>query len=178
MTIILYLLAGIAAIVLLVLMIALVVKKGYSVNREVIIDKPAPEVFNYVRLLKNQDHYSKFVMMDLNMQKAFRGVDGTEGFVYAWNGNKQAGEGEHEIKRIVDGRQIDTEVRFIRPFAGVGYTTMSTESVQDGQTKVRWSFTSEMAYPMNIMLQIMNIEKLLGKDLEVSLDNLKRHLEK
>src|SRR5688572_6426967 len=149
MTIILYILAGIAGIVVLLLLIALVVKKGYSVNREVIIDKPADEVFNYVRLLKNQDHYSKFVMMDLNMQKMFRGVDGTEGFVYAWNGNKQAGEGEHEIKRIVDGRQIDTEVRFIRPFPGIAYATMATEPVLEDQTKVRWSLTSEMQYPMN-----------------------------
>ncbi len=54
---------------------------------------------------------------------------------------------------------------------------MTTQSVQRDQTKVQWSFQSEMKYPMNVMLLIMNIEKLLGNDLEISLANLKRNLE-
>ena len=34
---------------------ALFVKKSYSVEREIIIDKPKAEVFNYIKFLKNQD---------------------------------------------------------------------------------------------------------------------------
>jgi hypothetical protein len=50
------------------------------------------------------------------MKKEFRGTDGTDGFVYAWDGNKNAGSGEQEIKRITDGDRIDLEIRFARPF--------------------------------------------------------------
>lgn len=37
-------------------------------------------------------------MLDPNMEKEFKGTDGTVGFIYGWNGNKEGGEGEQEIK--------------------------------------------------------------------------------
>ncbi len=119
MTIIFYIIGAIVGLFVLILIVALFVRKGYSVYREVTIAKPAPEVFSYIRLLKNQDHYSKFVQADPNMQKIFKGVDGTEGFIYGWNGNKKQERVNRKLKKIVDGKQIDTEIRFVRPFAGI-----------------------------------------------------------
>lgn len=177
MTVLLYILGVIAALVVLLLLIAWVSKKGYSVSRETIIHSPAPEVFSYIRRLKNQDHYSKFNMMDPNIKKTFKGVDGEEGFIYAWDGNKRAGQGEQEIKKISEDEKVDTEVRFIKPFSGVASASMSVAPLNDGSTKVRWVFASKMKYPMNIMLLFMNFEKLLGRDLDESLANLKRNLE-
>ncbi len=55
------------------LVIALFVKKEYAVEREVTINKPKQVVFNYVKHLKNQDNYNKWVRMDPNMKKDFRG---------------------------------------------------------------------------------------------------------
>src|SRR6478736_3566872 len=80
------------------LVIALFVKREYDVERAVTINKPKEEVFNYVKYLKNQDNYSKWIQIDPNLKKSFRGTDGTVGFVYAWDGNNQAGKGEQEIK--------------------------------------------------------------------------------
>ena len=42
-------------IIAIPLVVALFVKKSYSVERETIIDKPRAEVFNYIKFLKNQD---------------------------------------------------------------------------------------------------------------------------
>lgn len=55
---------------------------------------------------------------------------------------------------------------------------MTTESVDENKTKVKWVFSGKYNYPMNIMLVIMNMDKLLGKDMEESLSNLKAILEK
>ena len=42
---------------------------------------------------------------------AYKGVDGTKGFIAAWNSqNKNAGKGEQEITNIVENTLIDTEV--------------------------------------------------------------------
>ena len=79
-------------IIAIPLIIALFIKKEYSIQREITINKPQQEVFNYVKYLKNQDNYSKWVMTDPAMKKDFRGTDGTVGFVYAWDSkNKNAG---------------------------------------------------------------------------------------
>ncbi|MDQ3683867.1 MAG: SRPBCC family protein, partial [Bacteroidota bacterium] len=91
------------------LIIALFVKKEYTVERDITINKPKQEVFNYVKYLKNQDNYSKWVRTDPAMKKDFRGTDGTVGFVYAWDGNKKAGKGEQEIKNIMEGERVDVE---------------------------------------------------------------------
>lgn len=168
----------IAGLIALVLVIALFSKKGYTVQREIVINRPKQEVFNYIRLLKNQDHFSKWVMTDPNMKKEFRGTDGLVGFVYAWDGNKKAGKGEQEIMEITEGERLEAEIRFIKPFEGIAQVVFITTAIAEHQTRLSWSMTSAMKYPMNIMLLILNMENMLGKDLELSLSNLKTILER
>jgi hypothetical protein len=118
-------------------------------------------------------------MRDPSMRKSYSGTDGTPGFVYAWDSDeKDAGKGEQEIKRILNDEQIDTELRFEKPFKNVSQALMVVNDVGGNQTKVKWSFASRMNYPMNIMLLFVNFEKLLGTDMETSLVRLKGILEK
>lgn len=167
----------IVTIIALPFVLALFTKKSYSIERSILINRPVNVVFDYLKHIRNQDQFSKWVQMDPNMKKEYRGTDGTVGFVYAWNGNKQAGEGEQEIKGIVENRKLDIEVRFIRPFAAVAKTPFTTEAVEVNETRVTWGMSSSMNYPMNIMLLFMNMENLLGKDVEISLQQLKEKLE-
>jgi hypothetical protein len=55
---------------------------------------------------------------------------------------------------------------------------MSVEAVNVDQTRVQWIFNGKMKYPMNLMLLFINIEKMIGKDLEEGLKKLKSLLEK
>ena len=177
MYILITILAIIGTIIVLILVVALFTKKDYSIQRDIVINRSTPEVFNYIKHLKNQDYYNKWVMKDPNMKKEFRGTDGTVGSVYAWDGNKQAGAGEQEIKSIVDNERIDIEIRFVRPFAAVSSGPFVTQALSADQTKLTWGLSSTMKYPMNAMLLFMNMDQLLGKDLETSLINLKNILE-
>jgi uncharacterized protein YndB with AHSA1/START domain len=172
-------LIGIAAIIALALIVAAFTKKDYAVVREITINKPKQEVFDYVKFLKNQDNYSKWAMMDPNMKKTYTGTDGTVGFVSAWDSQeKNVGAGEQEIKGITNGERIDFELRFKRPFEATDYAYMTTEDAGNNQTKVKWGFNGKMKYPMNLMLLCMDMDKMLGKDLDTGLSNLKSILEK
>lgn len=166
----------IAIIIAIPLVIALFLRKDYTVEREIIINKPKDQVFDYVKHLKNQDNYSKWVRMDPNMKKDFRGTDGTVGFVYAWDGNKDAGKGEQEIKSIKEGERMDVEVRFEKPMAGVANAPIVTEAISPNQTKVKWGMNGRCSYPMNFMTLFM--DGMMGKDIEASLTTLKGILEK
>ncbi len=64
MNILIKILIGIGALITLLLIMALFVKKEYTIEREITINKTKAEVFNYVKHLKNQDNYSKWVMQD------------------------------------------------------------------------------------------------------------------
>jgi hypothetical protein len=164
-------------LVIVLLVAALFIDKDYAIVREVTINKPKTEVYNYIRYLKNQNEYSKWARMDPNMKKEFRGTDGTVGFVSAWEGNKDVGKGEQEIKKISEGDRIDYEIRFKKPFESTAQSFMSTEEAPGNQTKVKWGFSGHMPYPMNLM-RIFGMEKAVGNDLQTGLDNLKALQEK
>jgi len=176
MSILIKILIVIGALVALLLIAALFIKKEYNIVREITINKPKTEVFSYIKHLKNQDNYSKWVRMDPNMKKDFRGTDGTVGFIYAWDGNKKAGKGEQEIKKIAEGERVDIEVRFEKPFEGIATAPIITEAISANETKVKWAMNGKSKYPLNFMNLFM--DNMLGKDLETSLTTLKSILEK
>ena len=179
MTIIYTILGIIAGIVILLLVIALFVKPDYDIRRNIVISKPVAYVFDYIKYLKNQDNFSKWATMDPEMNKTYEGTDGTVGFKSAWDSNKKnVGKGEQQIISITENENIGYKIHFIKPFDGLADAHLTTASVDADSTNVTWGIKSKMKYPMNIMLLFMNMEKMIGNDLEIGLNNLKSVLEK
>ena len=173
------LLLTVVGIVILALVIALFVKKDYAVERQVTINKPESEVFDFIKHIKNQDQYSVWNSIDPAMKKDYQGTDGTVGFISSWEStNKNVGKGEQEITNIKEDDRIDMKLRFKEPFEAEDDAYMETEGMGASQTNVKWGFKGKMAYPMNLMLLFMNMEEILGKDLQGGLDKLKTVLEK
>ena len=164
-------------LVALILIVALFVDKKYAVDRSVVINKPKAQVFDYIKSLKSQNDWSVWGKKDPNMTKEFTGTDGTVGCISKWKGNKDVGEGEQEIKKIIDGQRIETELRFKKPFEATNQAHFITEAVNDSTTKVTWGFEGSMPYPMNFMKVFMNMDKMIGKYFEEGLSNLKNKLE-
>lgn len=176
MNIIITILLVLAGIIALLLLIALFMKREHRVNREIIINAPLQKVFDYLKLLKNQDEFNKHAMAAPDRKREFKGTDGTVGYIYSWSGDKNAGVGEKEIKNIVDGKRIETEIRFVKPMRTTASIIMETASLSDNQTKVYWSNAGTLNYPINIMIPMM--EKHVAKDMDGSLSILKNILEK
>ena len=166
------------AFVALALIVALFVNGEYAVERQVTINKPKQEVFAYVKLLKNQNNYSKWASLDPQMKTSFNGTDGTVGFVSSWEGNKDVGKGEQKIIKITEGERIDYELHFIEPIESTEQAYMITEAVNGNQTKVKWGFEGRMKYPMNLMCLFMDMDDMVGPDFEQGLSNLKALMEK
>lgn len=167
----------ILSILAFVLITAAIMSNDVKVERSIVINKPKSEVFEYAKYLKNQDQYSFWAQLDPDMQKEYRGTDGTVGFVSSWIGNEDVGQGEQEITGIVEGEKINYQLRFIKPFESVADSYMSTVQENETSTKVSWGFNSEMPYPMNIMLLFMDMEQVLGEQLQVGLNNMKNIVE-
>ena len=163
-------------IIFLSLIIALFMKREHYVKREILINAPQQKVFNFLRLLKNQDKFNKWAKADPDRKWEYKGIDGTVGFIIAWNGNKKAGEGEKEIMSIIEGKRIETQIRFVRPMSTVADVIMETETVSENQTKVSLINSGTLKYPMNIFIPMA--ENKFPKDMDASLTTLKDLLEK
>lgn len=166
---------GIVSLIVLLLVVALFIKKEYRVEREVIVNKSNNDAFSYIKYAKNQDNYNKWVQADPNAKKEFRGTDGTVGFVYAWDGNNDIGKGEQKIENIEEGKRIDFSLHFVKPMESKADSWIVTEAISDQETKIKWGMHGRSPYPLNLVN--IFVPSILGKDLDASLSNLKSILE-
>ena len=175
--IMIYFLYVVGALFLLFVILALIAPKSYHVERSIMISKPLPQVFNYLRCIKNQNDWSPWKKKDPNMKQEFIGTDGEVGFISKWEGNKDVGTGEQEIVNIIDNQIVEAQLRFFKPWKSESdaFTKVSEES--NGQTKVTWGFSGKNKVPINIFMMLYNVDKHVGKDFEEGLSELKTILE-
>lgn len=174
MMIAVYIVAGIIA---LIIILALVAPKKYDISRSIEINRPIGEVFDYLKYVKNQDNWSPWKKKDPDMKQTFTGEDGQVGFISHWEGNKHVGIGEQEIKSIDHNKALETELRFYKPWKSVSQAYIRTEDNGSGGTKVIWGFNGAHKVPANIMMMFMSMEKVVGKDFDEGLADLKGILE-
>lgn len=164
-------------IVALFLIAGLLLPKDFKIARQITINKPKQEVFDYLKLIRNQEKYSVWVMKDPNVKIVYTGTDGTVGFTSSWvSDDKNVGIGEQEIKSINEGESMEVEVRFKKPFEATNYALTTVASTASGQTTVTSSFFGNCKFPMNVMFVFMS--KILGKDMLKNLENMKANIEK
>ncbi|WP_281226826.1 SRPBCC family protein [Flavobacterium aquiphilum] len=167
---------GIVGIIVLLLLVALFIPNDYTVSVSTTIDKPKKEVFDYVKLVKNQEYYSVWVMQDPNVNMKYEGVDGTTGFKASWDSkDDNVGAGSQQITAISEER-IDVDLHFVRPMEGEAKASTMLESVSENQTKITAEFYGHSSYPMNLM-NFMG-EKYISEAENKNLANLKKILEK
>jgi hypothetical protein len=176
MNIIITILLVLAGIIALLLILALFMKKYHYVKREIMIHAPLQKVFEFLKLLKNQDQFNKWAKTDPDRNWEYKGTDGTVGFIISWKGNKKAGEGEKEIMNIIEGKRIETRIRFVKPMVTTADVIMETEAVSGDKTKVSLINSGTLKYPMNLFIPMA--EKKFPKDMDESLATLKSILEK
>ncbi|PIB23641.1 polyketide cyclase [Maribacter sp. 4U21] len=174
MTTVIYILLG---IVVLVVFLALIAPKTYNVSRTIEIDSPKANVFPYLKFLNKQSEWSPWAKKDPDMERKLTGTDGEVGAISCWNGNKDVGEGEQEITKIVDGERVEGRLRFFKPWKSESNCYMDLEETASGKSKVTWGFSGKNKFPFSIMMLFMSMDKMVGKDFEEGLESLKTQLE-
>lgn len=173
--IVLYILAGIIGILII---LALLAPKKYHMHRSIEINKPTPEVYQYLKMTKNQDDWSPWKRRDPDMKQSYTGEDGTVGFAAKWDSDhKQVGSGEQEIVGLTENKRVDSHLRFLKPWKSESDAYIETQDLNNGSTKVVWGFSGVNKVPMNIMMLFYNMDKAVGKDFEEGLSELKKILE-
>lgn len=167
----------IAIIIALPLIIALFVPNHYTVSESIRISKPKQEVFDFVRLLKNQELYSEWVKADANLHPTITGIDGEVGAMQSWNSkDDNVGEGNQKITAITTDR-MDVDLTFIRPFAGTAKVANLFKAVSENQTELTCEFYSNDKYPFNLMSYFIG-RKMIQETEVKNLNNIKTILEK
>ena len=148
-----------------------------KIVKSIEIKKDPKEVFDYLKITKNQDNFSVWNMADPDMTKNYQGTDGSVGFIYRWDSKiKNVGAGEIEISNIKDGKEIDYTLRFLRPMENTGTTEFVVDPLKDNTALVTWKFEAPSKFPYSLLSPVF--KRMMGKDLSRGLSNLKGILEK
>ena len=155
----------------LVLIIALFAPKEFKYEKSIVINAPIEKVWENVNSLSALDKWSPWNAQDPNMKKELIGVDGTIGAIQNWE-SKIVGSGSQTIETIDKPAFFETKLDFYKPHKtqGKSYVKLTKEK---SHTRACWGMTGKIAYPVNIMILFMNIEKDQGKDWDNGLSKLK-----
>ena len=168
-------LLGLAIVVILIL--AAAKPNTFSVQRATVVRAPAEKIFPLINDFHQWGRWSPYEDKDPAMKRTYSGAASGKGAVYAWDGNKNVGSGRMEILDASMPAKIVIKLDFFTPFEGHN-TAEFTMLPQGDATNLTWLMHGPAPFMAKIMHVFMNIDRMVGKDFEIGLANLKRLTEK
>lgn len=151
---------------------------SFSIERSMEIQAPPEDVFALINDFHMWSQWSPWEKLDPAMKKTFSGSEKGAGSEYAWAGNKKVGEGKMEIIEAQAPSKVTMKIDFLKPFEAHNVTEFTIVS-SDGQTStVTWKMSGPNPFMMKAVGVFMNMDKVVGKDFETGLTNLKALAEK
>ena len=150
---------------------------SFRIERSATIKAPPEKLYAQVNDLKAWTAWSPWERIDPALKRTYSGPQSGKGAAYAWEGNKDVGVGRMEITDAVSASTITIKLDFLKPFEAHN-TAEFTMLPQGNATSVHWVMHGPSNFMSKVMHVFMNIEKMVGKDFEAGLANLKRLTEK
>jgi len=144
----------------------------YRLTRSTVIAAPAAKIFPHVNDLRRWEDWSPWARLDPDATVAFEGPRAGQGAVFKWAGNHKIGQGTMTLVASKPGEFVRVDVEFVKPFEGKS-TSEFTFRPQGDRTQVTWASYGPMTYLTKAMCLIMNMEKVLGPDMEKGLVRMK-----
>jgi len=153
---------------------------NYRVERSQKIDAPAEVVYAHLDNFKSWTAWSPWEKRDPAMKKAFDGPASGVGAGYAWEGNKDVGQGRMTITESKPPRggsneaaELSIRLEFIKPFASVATSGFVVKPEGDKASTATWSMEGRNNLMGKAFGIFMNMDKMIGGDFENGLASLK-----
>ena len=166
-----------AIVIAAVLIMAAAKPDTFRVERSAIVNAPADRVFPLIADFREWLKWSPWEGRDPALKRTYSGADRGKGAVYAWDGNKNVGSGRMEILEVTSPSNIVIKLDFLKPFEAHN-TAEFTMQPQGGATNIVWVMHGPAPFMSKVMQVFMNFDRMIGKDFEMGLANLKTISEK
>ena len=140
--------------------------------------KATPEkIFPLINDFHSWASWSPWEKLDPALKRTYSGTASGRGAVYEWEGNKKVGQGRMEIVESSSSSKTTIKLDFLKPFEGHN-TAEFTLDRQGDSTTVTWVMNGRQPYMFKVMSLFFSMDKMIGKDFEAGLANLKSITEK
>jgi uncharacterized protein YndB with AHSA1/START domain len=168
------------AVIALILLVAIVVvlvlaarkPAGFRIERATSIKASPDKIFALINDFRNWRAWSPWERMDPNLRRSYSGAERGEGAVYEWEGNSKVGKGRMEIVEAPPPSRVAIKLDFLKPFEA--HNTAEFTLVPRGDaTEVTWAMHGPNLFIGKVMGVFMSMDRMIGKDFEAGLANLK-----
>ena len=111
------------------------------------------------------------------MKRSFSGPPRGKGAAYAWDGNKDVGQGRLEIADAAAPSRLTLRLDFVKPFEAHNQVDFTLEPRGEA-TQVVWSMHGPMPFVSKVISVFIDMDRMIGADFEAGLSNLKAVAEK
>jgi carbon monoxide dehydrogenase subunit G len=174
--IVLYALLGLAAIIVILVVVVAMQPSEFRITRTAAISAPAADVFAQVNDFHNWQAWSPWAKLDPVMKQTYEGAPAGTGAIYSWIGNKQVGEGRMTLMDSRPNERIQIKLEFLRPFKATNSAEF-TFKPEGNQTNVTWSMAGKKNFLFKAFGLFMSMDKMVGSDFEKGLASMKSEVE-
>lgn len=149
----------------------------FLIQRGMNIKAPPEKVFAILGDFHRWEAWSPWEKLDPALKRTYSGTPSGTGAIYAWEGNSKVGAGRMEIVEALPPSVIIIKLDFLRPFEGHNIAEFTLQG-QGDFTYVTWVMHGPSPYISKLIGIFMSMDKMIGKDFETGLANLKTLAEK
>jgi uncharacterized protein YndB with AHSA1/START domain len=167
-------LIGLASLCLLLCAIGLLLPGTARIERSVVIDRPAAQVFAVLNDMSQFNSWSPWYDLDPKAKHELSGPQSGPGATLSWSGNDEVGSGTQRIVASVPDSRIDVALEF----SGFGAATTSYLLAAEGAgTRVTWAYEGQLG--LNPLMRWLGLfmDGWVGPDYEKGLGRLKAYIE-
>jgi uncharacterized protein YndB with AHSA1/START domain len=166
---------GLTLLVLLVALFAYAATRpdSFTIQRSTSIKAPPEKIYPLISDFHRWSAWSPYEKMDTTMKKTYSGASSGAGAVYEWEGNSNVGKGRMEIADATPPSKVGIKLDFLEPFEAHNRAEFTLEPKADSTTTVTWSMHGQNLYIGKVMSVFVSMERMIGKDFETGLANLK-----
>lgn len=158
--------------VAVILVLAMTKPDTFQVQRTTSIKAPPEKIFPLINDFDNWAAWSPYEKKDPAMKRTRSGAEIGEGAIYAWDGDKNVGQGQMEITESSPPSRITIKLDFIRPLEAHNIAMFSLEP-QGDSTTVTWTMDGPAPFISKVMQVFFNLDGMIGRDFEAGLASLK-----
>jgi Polyketide cyclase / dehydrase and lipid transport len=145
----------------------------FSYSRSTLISAPVADIFVRVNNLHNWHDWSPWAKLDPNAKNTFNGPTEGVGAQMTWEGNAKVGTGTMTLIQSRPNELIGFRLDFLKPLASTSTAEFSF-SPEGQQTRVVWTMSGHNNFIAKLFGLLVNCEKMLGKQFDQGLANLKQ----
>ena len=170
-------LIGVAGVLAVFVAVVATRPSAYHVERQLEVAAPADLVFGVVNDLHRFAGVlvlfgTPWQQIDPGMQQSFAGPAAGVGQSYAWDSKKDVGKGRMTIEESVPGQKVGVKLEFVAPMKSTATFTLTLADTPTG-SRVTWSMEGNHNFLGKAFGLFMDMDKMLGSDLEKGLARLK-----